>query len=143
MKPKTGFFLTLCAVSSFLLFGAVAPKSEEDMMANATYVFTGTIENVYSRNKIVEDEAFGKYEHTYYISEVTVGTILKGDGLKKDDTAYLSSYKIKWLGQGATPPGHDGHYTTPEAGKSYKFYVENNGKNKLDIIFPNGMELIK
>ena len=120
--------------------------SKEELLGTATHVIVGKVQAVYTR----EAQA-GSYRYTHFVAEVRVEAAEKGDGLKKDDLAYVRYWRKAYTGKGLPPPDTAGHRGLPDVGQSVRIYLARNAydgftfDNKdggYNVIGANGFEAI-
>jgi hypothetical protein len=99
----------------------------------------------------------GEYGIVYYIAEIAVDKIEKGEGLKTGEVVHARYRWTKSPGIGVLPPGDPGdpgdpgHRPTAVNGDSVRVYLVNKGYNGAgyttdggyDVYYNNGFEIVR
>lgn len=143
---KAAFASALVFSCLLPLFAEKVPMSREKLRETATHVVVGKVQAVYKRT--VED---ANWRTTYFAAEVAISEVEKGEDLAKGGLVYARYWTRAWIGNGAPPPGTNGHRGCPEEGSTLRIYLARNAydgfsdANKdggFNVIGANGFESI-
>lgn len=138
------------AVACFLFFlpDLVSALPERPMLSpemqekQATHIVEGTVTRVYECK-----EKDGKWRVTYFVAEVDVDKVTKGEGIDTNEKLFVRWFSRYWDG-GQPPTDSSGHYgwapkkgqkarmfLSDKSGTEYRYYSEDGG---LKALIPNG-----
>ncbi len=137
------FFVGLYGLTPFLASAAVAPRSSEEMMVEATHVVRGKVIALSSKTQKskVERGLLIARDRIFKIT-LKVNSVEKGKGLKQGNEltfeAWQPSTRIPAI------PGPQGHQPVPGKGDLVKVFLLFNKKSKTyHPIMPNGITIPK
>ena len=133
--------LTVLMVSSFTLFGAIAPMSPKDLEKTSDLIITGKVIGVTSiikKSKI--EKSFGIHRDKIFYITINVTEILKGKSACRDQKIDIRV----WRPSLRIPPitGPQGHYPIPVKGDRVRVYIKMVGEKKYSALLPNGFRII-
>jgi hypothetical protein len=137
------FLLAVFAVSASYAVKPATPKKQ--LEKEATHIVTGKVQDISSTT-----QHSGEYDLVYYIAEIAVDKIEKGEGLKTGEVVNARYRWTKSRGIGVPPPGDPGHRPTPVKGDSVRVYLVNKGYNGAgyttdggyDVYYNDGFEIL-
>lgn len=137
------FFVGLYGLTAFLASAAVAPRSFEEMMVEATHVVRGKVIALSSKTQKskVERSLLIARDRIFMIS-LEVTTFEKGKDVKEGDKLIFEA----WQPSTRVPamPGPQGHQPVPDKGDLVKVFLLFNKKSKTyHPIMPNGITILK
>jgi hypothetical protein len=97
----------------------------------ADYVVSGVVDSVYARDK-------GYYD--YYVVELRVESVEKGNELERGKTLYVSCFRRK--ATAPREPSATGHELPPKEGQRIKAFVKD-AKGKHAGIYPDWFDEVK
>ena len=136
------FFVGLYGLTAFLASAAVAPRSSEEMMVEATHVVRGKVIALSSKTQKskVERGLLIARDRIFKIT-LKVNSVEKGKGLKQGNELTFEA----WQPSTRFPPlpGAQGHQPVPDKGDEVKAYLLFDEKSKTYHPFmPNGITIL-
>lgn len=136
MKSRIAILpITTCLLVAGVCLGEKAdfPGEAEE---KATHILTGTVAAIYS--KITRTEA---NETVYYVAEVRVENVEKGEGIRPGQLAYVRYWHhLKWLEKGPIAPGPSGHANIPKEGDKRRMCLVRGADGSLDVYYVSGFK---
>lgn len=132
--------LTVLMVSSFTLFGAIAPMSPMDLEKTSELIITGKVTGVTSKiTKSKVEKAFGLHRDKIFKVTIKITKILKGKGVKLGQNINVGA----WQPSVRIPPhpGPQGNQPIPDKGDFVKLYLYVTPENKYTALLPNGFKI--
>jgi hypothetical protein len=121
-----------------VVWAAVPPLSPEALKERATHIVVGEVRVVYSAERAGERAGF--VDRVYCI-EVAPSAIEKGEGLKEGRVVYARGWRPAKRPAGWAGP--QGQNVIPEAGKRVRMYLVEGKDGGMDLVEPNGVEVVK
>ena len=104
--------------------------------ANSTHILSGSVTGIYSKQV-----TSAKYETAYYVAEVRVNSVEKGEGYKPGQVIYVRYWgHLKWLGEGSPEPGPSGHENKPKEGDKRRICLVRGADGALDVYYVGGFK---
>jgi hypothetical protein len=136
-------------LAAVTVIGARAEKvqmSPESLKKTATHVVVGEVTQIYERKVTDKD-----WNTTYYVAEVQLKEVEKGDGIEKGGLVYIRYWRRAWAGEGNPPPNTAGHRGLPKSGETLRIYMSRNAYDGFgttndggfNVIGANGFERLK
>jgi hypothetical protein len=121
-----------------MAWGAIPPLGKEELKQSATHIVVGEVKRVYTSEKAGDRAGF---TDRVYAIEVAPSAIEKGEGLKEGRLIYARAWTpdkrpFGWV-------GGQGQNIIPEAGKRVRMYLREGKDGGLDLVEPNGVEVVK
>ncbi len=146
---RTGLFLSILFLSILSAASAHAAKNTTPkwrLEKDATHIIVGKVQSVSFTHKIG-----GSYQVTYYVADIVIDRVEKGEGLKSGEIVHPRYLSRAWVGTGTLPPNDSGHYPTPKQDDYVRVYLVNSGYNGqgyttdggYDVYYKNGFEILK
>lgn len=96
-----------------------ADLSPEQLLATATHVVVGRVEQVWTRA-----EERGSWDVTHYVAELRAESVEKGEGIAPGSLVYARYWTKRWDALfSAPPPDTNGHRGLPAAGDRVRVYL--------------------
>jgi hypothetical protein len=123
----------------------IVPKTPEQMAKMATHIVQGKVRGIYTSTGKA-----GNYAQTYYVAELGIDQVEKGEGLKAGGLVYVRYWTQYWAGPGSPPPGTNGHRGLPKVGDAVRVYLVNKGYDGggdvkdggFNVVFADGFEAL-
>jgi hypothetical protein len=121
-----------------VVWGALPPLSPERLKEEASHIVVGEVRVVYSAERAGER---GGFVDRVYCIEVMPSAMEKGEGLKEGRVIFARTWRPAKRPAGwAGPQGQD---VIPEAGKRVRVYLVEGKDGGMDLVGPNGVEVLK
>ena len=109
----------------------------------ATHVIVGEVAQIYERKEVSEE-----WNTTYYLAEVRIKEVEKGDGIKAGELVYVRYWNRSPTPNRPIPLDTNGHRGLPKKGETLRIYLARNAYNGFgstndggfDVIGANGFE---
>ena len=109
----------------------------------ATHVIVGEVAQIYERKEVSEE-----WNTTYYLAEVRIKEVEKGDGIKPEELVYVRYWNRSRMPNRPLRPDTNGHRGLPTKGETLRIYLARNAYNGFgstndggfDVIGANGFE---
>ncbi|MDA7681198.1 hypothetical protein N8603_02305 [Verrucomicrobiales bacterium] len=132
--------LTVLIVSSFALFGAIAPMTPMDLEKNSDLIITGKVIGMTSKiTKSKVEKAFGIHRDKIFKVTIKITKILKGKGVKLGQNINIGA----WQPRVRIPPypGPQGNQLIPNKSDFVKVYLYVKSENNYTALLPNGFKI--
>ena len=115
----------------------------DELRKTATHVILGEVAQIYERK-----EATDEWNTTYYLAEVRIKNLEKGDGIKADELVYVRYWHRSRAANRPLRPDTNGHRGLPTKGETLRIYLARNAYHGFgttndggfDVIGANGFE---
>lgn len=109
-------------------------RTERQLEASATHIFSGTVQHTYSRTEDLKG-----FRYTYSVAEVSVAEARKGGDVVPNDRVFVRHWQKRWTRKRELTPTDDyGHEPIPEEGDAGEFFVKGNRTDGFELLPPNG-----
>jgi len=114
-----------------------------ELKKTATHVIVGEVAQIYERKEVSKE-----WSTTYYLAEVRIKDVEKGDGIKADELVYVRYWHRARMPNSPPRPDTSGHRGMPVKGETLRIYLARNAYHGFgtandggfDVIGANGFE---
>ena len=119
-----------------VVFASIAPLTPEMLEEQASLIVTGEVLGTYVRH-----EAAGADIRGYYVAEIRVADVEKGDLPSPGQPVYARLWNTVRVGERYESCGPGDYFTVPDAGDRVRVWLETT-PNGYQVVYPNGVEVL-
>ncbi len=143
-RVTDSFFMTMLlvllgsgGVGVGVLYAEKVNMRPAELRKTATHVIVGEVAQIYERM-----EASEEWNTTYYLAEVRIKNVEKGEGIKADELVYVRYWHRERAPNRPIRPSTNGHRGLPAKGETLRIYLARNAYHGFGMTNDGGFDVI-